>query len=397
MSAKQFISGDEAIAVAVKLAKPHVIAAYPITPQTIVVERLSDYVEDGSLESEYLHVESEHSAMSAVMGASAIGARTFTATSSQGLLYMCECLHYASGARFPIVMMNANRSTAVPWNIYGDQRDSLSQLEAGWIQIYAEDAQEALDATIQAYRLAEDPEIMLPVMVNIDGFILTHTYEVVDIPNQADVDKFIPYQDFPNKMELENPKSTCITAGPDWNTEFRYQQHVATLKAAEKIEAIDAEFAKAFGRSYGGMIDEYQCEDAEVVLVTLGSVTGTTRIVVDELRSQGKKVGLLKLRCIRPFPQAEVAAILKNVKAAGVLERDISFGYEGVVFTNVNSALSGLEHKPKTYNFVAGLGGRSISKSDIAGMFDKLLRQADGGAEEPVVEFVKLRCEDDGR
>ena len=196
MKNKQFVSGDEAIALGVKLAKPHVIAAYPITPQTITVERLADYVEDGSLNSEYIFVESEHSALSACLGASAMGSRTFTATSSQGLLYMCEVLHYVSGSRLPIVMMNANRSTAAPWNIYGDQRDSLSQLDTGWIQFYAENAQEALDTVIQAYRIAEDKEIMTPVMINIDGFILTHTYELVQLPEQSKVDEFIPYMNY---------------------------------------------------------------------------------------------------------------------------------------------------------------------------------------------------------
>ncbi len=393
MSNKQFLSGDEAVAVAVKLAKPHVIAAYPITPQTIVVERLSEYAEDGSLQCEYLHVESEHSAMAAAMGASAVGARTFTATSSQGLLYMCECLHYASGARFPIVMMNANRSTAAPWNIYGDQRDSLSQIESGLIQLYVEDAQEALDTVIQAYRLAEDPEIMLPVMVNLDGFVLTHTYEVVEIPDQAQVDKFIPYRDFPNKMDLDNPKSTCMTAGPAWNTEFRYQQHMATLLAAEKLRKIDAEFAGTFGRAYGGLTESYRCDDAEAVLVTLGSVTGTARVVVDQLRAMGKKVGLLKLRCVRPFPRDELAKTLGKAKAIGVLEKDISFGYEGAVFSDVNSALVASGNIPQTFNFVAGLGGRNISKDDIAAMFAKLLRASDGEKQTSNVDFVKLRCE----
>lgn len=394
MSIKQFLSGDEAIAVAVKLAKPHVIAAYPITPQTIVVERLSDYVEDGSLKCEYLHVESEHSAMAASMGASAVGARTFTATSSQGLLYMCECLHYASGSRFPIVMMNANRSTAAPWNIYGDQRDSLSQLESGWIQYYVEDAQEALDTIIQAYRLAEDAEVMLPVMINLDGFVLTHTYEVVEIPEQAQVDEFIPHQLFPNRMDLENPKSTCMTAGPAWNTEFRYQQHVATMQSAKKIRDIDKEFGEKFGRSYGGLLEGYCCEDATVILLTLGSVVGTARVVVDQLRGKGFKVGLAKLRCIRPFPTEELACVVAKAKVVGVLEKDISFGYEGAVFSDVRSALAGVDHMPQAYNFIAGLGGRNISKEDIMAMFMKLLHAADGEVQKNTVEFVKLRCED---
>ena len=281
-----FICGDEAVALGAKLARPQVIAAYPITPQTIVVERLSDYVEDGSLDAQYLHVESEHSAITASIGAASVGARTFTATSSQGLLYMAEGLYYASGGSLPIVMMDANRSLALPWNIYGDQRDSLSQLEAGWIQLYAEDAQEALDLTIQAYKIAEDPEVMLPVMVCLDGFVLTHTYEVVEIPEQDKVDAFIPYQKYANRMDLEHPMSNCVTAGPDSNMELHYQQHLATIKAGEKLAAADKEYGKLFGRTYGGMIETYRTEDADAVIVTLGSVAGTTRCVVDKMRDE---------------------------------------------------------------------------------------------------------------
>ena len=218
---KVFISGDEAVAVGARLARPHVISAYPITPQTIVVERLSEMVEDGSLKAEYIHVESEHSAMSAAMGASAVGARTFTATSSQGLLYMAEGMHYASGGRMPIVMMNANRSVALPWSIFGDHRDSLSMLDSGWIQVYVEDAQEALDMTIQAYLIAEDAAVLTPFMVNLDGFILTHTYEIVDIPEQEKVDSFLPAFETPNKMSLEKPKSMGFSTSPADNAGFK--------------------------------------------------------------------------------------------------------------------------------------------------------------------------------
>jgi len=396
MNNKIFASGDEALALGVRLAKPQVIAAYPITPQTITVERLADYVEDGSLKTEYMYVESEHSAMAACIGASAMGARTFTATSSQGLLYMCECLHYASGSRFPIVMMNANRSTATPWNIYGDQRDSLSQLDTGWIQLYVENGQEALDTVIQAYRIAENPEVMTPVMVNLDGFVLTHTYELVDLPEQASVDKYIPYKDYPNKMDLDNPMSTCITAGPAWNTEFRYQQHCAIMNSAEAINEADKEFEALFGRSYGGMVENYLCDDANAIIVTLGSVAGTTRIVVDDLRAKGYKVGLLKLRCIRPFPKDELKKILGNSKVVGVLEKDISFGYEGAVFTEVNSALSTLDKMPKTYNFIAGLGGRNISKNDIKEAFEKIIAYGNNNENASNLEFVKLGCEEYG-
>ncbi|MCI8809271.1 MAG: pyruvate ferredoxin oxidoreductase [Oscillibacter sp.] len=388
MSGKLFVSGDEAVALAVRQAKPHVIAAYPITPQTIVVERLSDFVEDGSLNSQYLYVESEHSAMCACLGASAMGARAFTATSSQGLLYMVEGLHYASGSRFPIVMMNANRSLAAPWSIYNDQRDSLSELESGWIQLYAENAQEAYDTTLQAYRIAEDPAVMLPVMVNLDGFVLTHTYELVQLAEQETVDAYIPYRNFCNKLDLNNPKATCITAGPPYNMEFRYQQHKAAVDAAAKIVEADKEFGKKFGRSYGGLVEAYKCEDADAVLVTLGSVAGTVRCVVDAYREAGKKIGLLKIRCMRPFPAKEAAAALKGAKAVGVLEKDISFGYEGVVYTNVNSSLKEQGLSVPTANWVGGLGGRSISKEDIQGIFDQLLS---GRLEGTQTAFVNLR------
>lgn len=390
MMREQFVSGDDAVAIGVRLARPHVIAAYPITPQTIVVERLSEYVEEGSLKAEYLHVESEHSAMAAVIGASAVGARTFTATSSQGLLYMAECLHYASGSRFPIVMMNANRAIATPWNIFGDQRDSLSQLECGWIQFYAEDAQEALDTIIQAYKIAENPAVSTPVMVNLDGFVLTHTYEKISIPEQSQVDAFLPPYETNHKMDLDNPKCLCISAGPDCHMEFRYQQHQAILSAAAVIGKVDLEYGEVFGRSYGGMVEAYRCEDAEGILISLGSVCGTTRVVVDQLRAEGCRVGLLKLRCVRPFPKEEIQAVCRNAKAVGVLEKDISFGYEGAVFSDVGSALTGLPCLPARINFIAGLGGRNISKADIRDMFKQLLSARPDDGQNPV-RFVKLK------
>ena len=388
MSQKLFVSGDEAVALAAKAAKPHVIAAYPITPQTIIVERLSDFVEDGSLNSEYLYVESEHSAMSACIGAAAMGARTFTATSSQGLLYMVECLPYASGSRFPIVMANANRSIAAPWSIYNDQRDSLSQLECGWIQFYVESSQEAYDMVLQAYKVGEDPDVMLPVMVNLDGFVLTHTYELLQTIDQDKIDAFIPFKPYSNRMNLDSPVSTCITAGPPFNMEFRHQQHVATVNAEKKIEEVTEEFAKISGRHYGGMIEAYKCDDAEAIVVTLGSVSGTTRCVVDELRAEGKKVGLLKIRCMCPFPAAKVVDVLKNAKAVAVLEKDITFGYEGVVYTEVNSAMKKAGLDIPTSNYVGGLGGRSIYKTDIEKIFNGLL---DGTAVNGNVEFINLR------
>ena len=389
MSKKVFISGNEAVAEGVRLSKPHVIAAYPITPQTIVVERLAEMVEDGSLKSEFMHVESEHSALSACMGASAIGARTFTASSSQGLLYMAECLHYASGGRFPIVMMNANRSLALPWSIYGDHRDSLSQLDSGWIQVYVEDAQESLDMVIQSFALAENLKVLTPVMINLDGFALTHTYELVEIPSKEEVDDFLPPFSTPYKMDLENPKNLGFSSQPCDNMEFKYQQHKAVLDAKEVIKAVDTSFHAAFGRTYGGLVDAYRCEDAELIVICLGSTTGTCRTVVDELRSEGWRVGVLKIRFMRPFPEEEILEITRNAKGIAVIDRDISFGFEGTVYTNVNSALSRNEKYILKLNFIAGLGGRDISKESIREIFNDL-RDGLNGSPVKHVKFLNL-------
>jgi len=368
-----FISGNEAVAWGARLARPHVIAAYPITPQTVVIERLAEWVAEGQLGSEFLHVESEHSALSACMGASALGARSFTASSSQGLLYMAECLHYASGGRFPIVMMNANRALALPWNIYGDQQDSLALLSSGWIQIYIEDAQEALDMTIQAFAIAEHADVLTPVMLNLDGFVLTHTYEPVQIPAQEAVDAFLPPFRAVSKMDLEAPTNMGFTAGPAHYTEFKVQQHRAMLETTRVAAEVDAEFARRFGRSYGGAVTGYRCEDAEVVLVTLGSVAGTVRDAVDVLRDRGVAVGMLKLRFMRPFPAHEIEQALVATRAVGVLEKDISFGHAGAVFSEVASTLAGAGNRPVLLNFVAGLGGRDISRADVEQMFVDLI------------------------
>lgn len=391
-SNKIFISGDEAVAQGVRLSRPHVVAAYPITPQTITVERLSEMVEAGEMDAEYMHVESEHSAISATMGASAVGARTFTASSSQGLLYMAEGLHYCSGGRWPVVMMNANRSVALPWSIYGDQRDSLSLLDSGWIQVYVEDAQEALDMIIQAYKIAEHKEVLTPMMVNLDGFILTHTYELVEIPDQEMVDQFLPPFETPNKMSFENPKNLGFSSRPDDNTEFKYQQNEAMFNAIDVIRKTDEDFADTFGRKYHGMVEEYMCEDADVVLVALGSVCGTVRVVVDKLRAEGKKVGLLKIRYMRPFPVEEVKDLARRVKAMGVIDKDISFGYEGTVYTNVNSAISQIDKYVYKSNFVGGLGGRDITKAEIEDMYNKLYAGLENKSEE-TVEFFSLNVE----
>lgn len=373
--AKQFLSGNEAFAYGIRLARPQVISAYPITPQTIVVEKLSEMVEDGSLKSEFIHVESEHSALSCAMGASAVGARAFTATSSQGLLYMAECLTYASGGRFPIVMMNANRSTALPWNIYGDQRDSLSQLDCGWIQAYAENAQEALDLALMSYYIAEKRDVSTPFMANLDGFVLTHTYEVVDVPTASQADAFLPKFETENKLDLENPRNLAFSAGPDHNTAFKFKEHIGLLNAKKAVAEAENKFADIFGRRYTGLTESYRTEDADYILITLGSIAGLVKETVDKLRDKGKKVGLLRLRYIRPFPNEEIADAVKNTKAVAVLEKDISFGNEGTVYTNVNSALHKANISVPSSNYIGGLGGRNISAEEIETIFDELTRE----------------------
>ena len=387
---KRFLSGDEAFAEGVRLARPQVISAYPITPQTVVVERLSEMIESGALKAEYVHVESEHSALSCAMGASATGARTFTATSSQGLLYMAEVLAYAAGGRFPIVMMNANRATALPWNIYGDQRDSLALLDHGWIQAYAENNQEALDLALMAYAVAEDAEVLAPFMVNLDGFALTHTYETVDVPDAADADAFLPPYKATNCFDFGNPKNIGYSAGPEYNRYFKYYEHKDMLAAEQVIARVEEKFASIFGRRYPGTVEAVSCDDADVVLVTLGSISGLAKDAVARLRKQGKRVGLLRIRYMRPFPAHAIACALANARAVGVLEKDVSFGAEGTVFTNVNSALQQAGSTVPTMNFIGGLGGDDITESQMDAMFDELIAQAAGRAPEKRVAFLGI-------
>ena len=370
--ARQFLSGNEAFAYGVRLARPHVISAYPITPQTIVVEKLSEFVEDGSLKSEFIHVESEHSALSCAIGASSVGARAFTATSSQGLLYMAECLPYAAGGRFPVVMMNANRSTALPWNIYGDQRDSLSQLDSGWIQAYAENAQEALDLALMSFYIAEHKKVSTPFMANLDGFVLTHTYEVVDVPTSEQADEFLPPFETENKMSLSEPKNLGFSAGPDTNTFFKYKEHTGLLNVKGVVTEAESRFESIFGRHYSGLTESYKTDDADYILITLGSISGLVRETVDKLREQGEKVGLLRIRYMRPFPNEEIAESVKNAKSVAVLEKDISFGNEGTVYTNVNSALQKSGINIPTSDYIGGLGGKNISPQEIENIFEEL-------------------------
>ncbi len=366
---KKLITGNHTVSFGVKLSRAEVIAAYPITPQTEIVEKLSEIVADGSLPAKFIRVESEHSAMAACIGASATGARAFTATSSQGLALMHEMLHWASGARLPIVMTNVNRAMAPPWNVWSDQTDSLAQRDTGWLQFYCEDNQEIVDTIIQAYKISE--KVMLPAMVILDAFILSHTSEPVDIPVQKKVDKFLPHYNPKYKLDIANPHAFGGLVKPDWYYEFRYKISRAMEDAKDLINKVGRDFGREFGRSYG-LIEEYRCNKADIILFTSGTISSTSREVIDELRSQGKKVGMVKVRVFRPFPSEQIRAVAKKAKIIGVIDRNISFGNEGIFFSEIKSALYNEKKAPPVYGFVAGLGGRDVRREDIKKIITRL-------------------------
>ncbi len=385
----QIMEGSHAIALAVKAARPDVVAAYPITPQTHIVEDISQLIADGDLSAEYVKVESEHSAMSVCVGASATGARTYTATTSQGLALMHEVLFNAAGMRLPIVMTVANRALSAPLNIWNDHQDSISERDSGWIQVYAEDNTEASDMTIQAYRIAEDRKISIPMMVCMDGYTLTHTYEPVEMLDQDLVDDFLPPYQPADILDAADPKSFGMFADSSYYTEFRFQNHKALEDAKTVMRGVSAEFGEIFGRNYGGLIEAYRCDDAEYIAIALGSVVGTLKDTVDDLRAQGERVGAIKVRSYRPFPTDEIRTALTSAQAVGVLDKDVSLGFEGSLFTDVKASLYGGTNTPNVYGFIAGLGGRDISKQTFSKMFRKM--QTNKAAQDS--EFFDLRPE----
>jgi pyruvate ferredoxin oxidoreductase alpha subunit len=356
------IEGSHAVAEAVALARPEVICAYPISPQTHIVEGLGELVKDGTLKPcEFINVESEFAAMSVAIGSSAAGARTYTATASQGLLFMAEAVYNASGLGLPIVMTVANRAIGAPINIWNDHSDSMSQRDCGWIQLFAESNQEAVDLHIQAFKLAE--ELSMPVMVCMDGFILTHAYERVDIPDQADVDAFLPPYEPRQVLDTSDPVSIGAMVGPEAFMEVRYLAHAKQLMALDVIPRISEEFNARFGRNSGGLIRTYQTQDAETIVIALGSVIGTLKDTIDEMRADGIKIGVLGIQSFRPFPIAAVRAVLQGAKKFVVLEKSFSVGLGGVVSTDVRLAMTGIGLKG--YTVVAGLGGRAITKASL--------------------------------
>ncbi|HHI04177.1 MAG TPA: pyruvate ferredoxin oxidoreductase [Candidatus Woesearchaeota archaeon] len=370
---KKVIEASTAVALGVKLYNPAVIPMYPITPQTHIVERLADYINDGLLKSEMIHAESEHSAISAALGAEAMGIRVFTATASQGLALMHEILFVVAGMRLPVVIAVANRALSAPINIWNDHQDSISERDSGWIQLYVESAQEALDTIIQAYKIAENRKVLLPVMVCLDGFTLSHVYEPVDIPEKKDVDKFLPKYNPLFRLDPEKPVTMGPIGFPNTYMEFRKATHEAMLNSIEIIKDVNNDFKNSFNRSYGnGLIETYKINDAEYAVATMGTACGTTRVVVDELRKQGEKVGLIKIKSFRPFPKEEVINCCKNIKGIAVLDRNISLGNEGALCTELRSAFYNQEKKPIIKGFIAGLGGRDITPEHIKTAFKKI-------------------------
>ncbi|MFH1753188.1 MAG: transketolase C-terminal domain-containing protein [Candidatus Omnitrophota bacterium] len=359
---KLVITGNHSVSYGAKVSRAEVIAAYPITPQTEVVEKLSSMVSDGELRAKFIKVESEHSAMAACIGASAAGARAFTATSSQGLALMHEMLHWASAARLPVVMANVNRSMGPPWNIWADQTDSLAQRDTGWLQFYCETNQEILDTIIQAYKVCEKAQ--LPGMVVLDAFYLSHTSEAVDIPDQALVDKYLPAFNPEYKLDVNDPHTFGGMTGPNWYYELRYKIQGAMREALSFIKEADDQFKELFGRGYG-LVEEYRTDGADTILVVSGSMSSTAKEVVDILRAEGEKIGLLRIRVFRPFPKDEVRRVARKAKRIGVIDRNISFGSEGIFFQEVKSALCNEERKIPVDGFIAGLGGRDVVVDDF--------------------------------
>ena len=385
------VEGSYAVAHAAMCCSPDVVSAYPITPQTHIVEHLSQMVADGELKAEFLTVDSEFSALSVLVGSNAMGARCYSSTTSQGLALMYEVLYNVSGLRMPIVMTVANRAMGAPLNIWNDQQDAIGARDVGWIQLYSENVQEAVDTTPQAYKIAEDPDIRTPVMVCMDGFILTHVYEPVELLDKEKVSSFLPAYHPKDVLDPANPKTIGAFADPTTYTEFRYLQFEAQKKALAKIEAVAKEFEETFGRSFGGLIDTYRVDDAEVVIVTLGSVIGTIKDAIDAMRSEGIRVGLVKVRSYRPFPVKALKDALKDAAVIAVLEKDVSIGNEAGLLTDLKAAFYNSNIRTPIIGFTAGLGGRDITVKDIQKMVQKAV--AARKSIESEFEFLSLRTE----
>ncbi len=367
---KKTMMGNYAASWGAQLSRAQVIAAYPITPQTLIVEKLSEIVADGKLDAEFIKVESEHSAMSACIGASAAGARAYTATSAQGLALMHEMLHWAALGRLPIVMGNVNRAMAPGWSIWADQNDSLAQRDTGWMQVYASSAQEILDSTMIAYKVSE--KVSLPTFISFDAFFLSHTVEVVDMPDQEIIDEFLPPYNPEYKLDVQDPRSFGALTDQQHYYEFRYKMQNAMDDAIDEIKKAGKEYENLTGRKYD-LIHPYKCDDAELILVTSGTISDTTNVAVDRLREQGKKVGNLKIRMIRPYPKQDILKTVKNCSKIAVIDRNISCGYHGIFAQELKGALYNELDIP-VWGLIAGLGGRDVKVEDLMKMADDTMK-----------------------
>lgn len=367
-------SGNVAAATGVQLSRAQVIAAYPITPQTPLTEKLSELIESGQMNAEYIAVESEHSALSVCIGAASAGARAFTATSANGLLYMSEQIHWAAGARLPLVMCVVNRGTGAPWTIWNDHQDSMSQRDAGWIQLYVNNHQEIIDTIIKSYRLAET--VSVPVMVCFDGYYLSHTYMPYDIPDQKQIDEFLPAYSYRHVLDPAKPENlntvTMPHGRPDPNGDFRvgymdirHNHHQEMRRAIEVFEQIDREYANLTGRGGYPLVAQYKCDDADTIVIVMGSLSNRIKDIADRLREEGQKVGILSIHMYRPFPDRAIVGILENRKNVVVFEKSISYGNQGELFADIRSALYSCRNRPNMYNFIIGLGGRLITNDDL--------------------------------
>ncbi len=377
---KEFISGNHAVAHAVRLCRTPLIAAYPITPQTAIYEKLSEWESSGALKGIMMRTESEHSAMASCVAASLTGVRTFTATSSQGLALMHEMLHFAAGSRAPVVMANVNRILGAPWGFWADQLDSLSQRDTGWIQFYCENGQEALDTVIQAYKLAE--QVYVPALLAMEAFLVSHFIEPVDVPDQEQVDRFLPPLDLPHRFDVDNPGFHMPVVSPEQYRRFRKESQETMEKVKTIAARVDCEFREEFGRGYG-IVEPVMMEDAETVIVTAGSITSTARLAIKELRSGGLKVGLLKIRLFRPFPAEAVQAALAGKKKIAVIDRNLSLGSGGVFCQELKSALVHSPDRPWVYSYIAGIGGTDVTPDAIKKIAVETMAQT-GPLDQPI-------------
>lgn len=388
---KKVITGNYTASYAAKLCRAEVVPAYPITPQTSIVEKIAEFVSSGEMKAQYIKVESEHTAMAACISASYAGARTFTATSSHGLVLMHEMLHWAAGARTPVIMANVNRALAPPWSVWADHTDSMSQRDTGWMQFHCESNQEVLDTIIMCYKVCEQPDILLPAMVNMDAFILSHTSEVVDVPTIEQVDAFLPRFEPKWKLDPDRPMSFGSLSPPaSFYMEWRYGMQHAMDLAAKRFLDESKVFEGHFGRPWGGLIEEYRASDADAVLVAMGTMASTAKEAVDQVRAKGRKVGLVRVRAFRPFPSKELREALKGAKVVGVMDRSHTFGHEGPLFSEVKAALYNAPKRPAMAGFTIGLGGRDILDSTVVGLYERLHDVAERGVTREV-EWIDLK------